>query len=39
MDHLQNVMGYFDQHSDMTKSHDEPFTNAVLSWLYLLPVP
>ena len=26
------------RHSDMTKSHDEPFTNAVSSWLYLLPV-
>ena len=27
------------RHSDMTKSHDKPFTNAVSSWLYLLPVP
>ena len=27
------------RHSDMTKNHDEPFTNAVSSWLYLLPVP
>ena len=24
------------RHSDTTKSHDEPFINAVLSWLYLL---
>ena len=26
------------RHSDMTKSHDEPFTNAVSSWLYLLRI-
>ena len=25
------------RHSDHKKSHDEPFINAVLSWLYLLP--
>ena len=24
------------RHSDIRKSHDEPFTNAVLSWLFLL---
>ena len=24
------------RHSDHKKSHDEPFINAVLSWLYLL---
>ena len=24
------------RHSDHDKSHDEPSTNAVLSWLYLL---
>ena len=24
------------RHSDITKSHDEPFINAVLSWLSLL---